>query len=171
MIRLYLTEYGGANEHETARRLAEYAFSDTFKRSAVLCHEPSGKPRFKDEDNIHISISHSDGLCAAVISDRKIGADIEHMTGNEERLIRLAKRFFTETEVSSIEKKPTESFYRIWCAKESYMKYTGEGFSRPMRSFSVLDSDLCFSHLSFKDYALCICSEESYTAEPLHVIL
>ncbi len=171
MIRLYLTECTQANEHEVARKLSEYAFRDIFKRSAVLCHSPNGKPRFRDEDKIHVSISHSSNLCATAISDHEIGADIEYTDGNEERLIRLAKRYFTPPEADYVIKAPMTNFYKVWCAKESYMKYTSEGFSRPMNSFSVFNSELCFSHLLYEGYSICICSTEKYNSAPTYVTL
>lgn len=171
MIQLYLAECTKENEHETARKLSEYAFCDIFKRPAVLCHGENGRPGFKDEDRIHISISHSNTLCAAAISDHEIGADIEYTNGNEERLIRLANRYFTPPEADYVTKAPIINFYRIWCAKESYIKYTGEGFSKPMNSFSVFDSELCFSHLLYEGYSVCICSTEKYESAPIWINL
>ncbi len=171
MIWLYLTGCTKSDEHEVARKLSEYAFRDIFKRSAMLCHDQNGRPRFKDEDKIHVSISHSNTLCAVAISDHEIGVDVEHTDGTEERLMRLAKRYFTPSEADYVITAPAMNFYEVWCAKESYMKYTGEGFSRPMSSFSVFDSELCFSHFLYEDYAVCICSSEKYTSKPIYVIL
>lgn len=164
MIKLYLAACTKADEHDVGAALAKYALHSTFGRTVELLHDDRGKPYF-DLHGICISISHSNERCLVALSDGEIGADIEHMQISTERHTRLAERYFTPEEAEHVRESPNERFYTVWCAKESYIKYTGEGFSRPLSSFSVLKSELCFSHFTIDGYAVCICSRE-YTGTP-----
>ena len=168
MINLYLATCTKENEHEVGTALAQHALNATFGQSAELLHDKRGKPYF-DIDGVYVSISHSNGLCLAAISDTEIGADIEYIQTQNERIPRLAERYFMPDEAAYVHESPNEHFYAVWCAKESYIKYTGEGFSRPPSSFSVLESELCFSHFTIDGYAMCVCSRESADTPPVFV--
>ncbi len=174
MIALFLAKCTKNTEHEVAKLLAEYGFKESFKRTASLCHSESGKPYFYGERKAFVSISHSEGLCLAAISDSEIGVDIEYMKQGDERLLRLAQRYFTPGEVQYIEKEPYPRFYKVWCMKESYIKYTGEGFTCPLGSFSVLDPQkapigIIFTDFTYGNYKIAVCSEENATFEPTYV--
>ena len=77
-------------------------------------------------------------VCSAV-SDHDVGVDCE--TVREIDYEALSKRFFTQPEYERIKgaADPADEFFRIWTKKESYVKFTGEGFSRPLSSFDVAD--------------------------------
>ncbi len=174
MIDLFLAKCTKKAEHDTAKLLAEYGFKKCFRRTASLCHRDSGKPYFYGESQAFVSISHSEGLCLAAISDSEIGADIEYMKQGDEQLLRLAKRYFTSEEIKYVEKKPYQNFYQIWCRKESYIKYTCEGLSRPLGSFSVLDSKkapcgIIFTDFTYGNYKIAVCSKETARFEPTYV--
>lgn len=164
MIKLYLAATNGRDEHTVGAALARYALYDTYASAAPLKKDARGKPYFENHA-AHISISHSKGMCLAALSDGEVGADIELMNGDAAHLTRLAGRYFTEAEAQYVSVSPTERFYEIWCAKESYIKYTGEGFSRTLSSFSVLESEMCFSHFACSGYHVTVCSGE-YTSTP-----
>lgn len=164
MIKLYIADANGYDEHTVGAALARYALYDTYASAAPLKKDTRGKPYFEDHA-ARISISHSGGICIAAISDGEIGADIEQKNGDAEHLTRLAARYFTKAEAEYVSATPTERFYEIWCAKESYVKYTGEGFARTLSSFSVLDFEMCFSHFDYNGYHIAICSSE-YTDTP-----
>ena len=163
MIKLYLAACEKASEHAVGASLAKYALRDALALTAPLKKDVRGKPYF-DGVPVHVSISHSNEMCLAAISDSEIGADIEYITKSPEKLNRLAERFFTQGESEYVKVAPSERFYEIWCAKESYIKYTGEGFSRPLSSFSVLDTELLFSHFDTDGYHIAVCSRE-YSAD------
>ena len=159
MIKLYLAACDKSSEHAIGALLAKYALHDAYDITAPLKKDARGKPYF-DGTAVHISISHSKELCLAAISDAEIGADIERVNGNADKLTRLAGRFFTKGEYEYVKAAPHERFYEIWCAKESYIKYTGEGFSRPLSSFSVFDMEMHFSHFDADGYHIAVCSRE-----------
>ena len=166
MIKIYLAASSKASEHDIGVSLAHYALRETFKCDAPLLYDSRGKPYF-DLDGVYVSISHSHERCMAAISDSEIGADIEYHSSDAEKLTKLAKRYFTEKEAEYVKAQPCERFYEIWCAKESFIKYTGEGFSRPLSSFCVTDSELCFTHFNYDGYTLCVCSKTNADTAPI----
>lgn len=166
MIKLYICRCSKENEHDAAAELARYALFDVYGVSAELKKDARGKPFF-NEIPAHISLSHSNGLCLAAISDSKIGADIEEICGDGERLMRIAGRYFTPDETEYVKAFPRERFFEIWCKKESYIKYTGEGFSRSLSSFSVFDTEVVFSYFEFEGYGVGVCSTEKVVNPPM----
>ncbi|MBE6611009.1 MAG: 4'-phosphopantetheinyl transferase superfamily protein [Ruminococcaceae bacterium] len=163
MTGIYLCPCTKETEHSIGRALAEYAVRVISGERHTLSHDARGKPCF--DGGWHVSISHSHGLCLAVISHRAIGADIEKTGGDPEKLLKLAARFFAPDELAYVKESPEDRFYEIWTAKESFVKYTGEGFSRTFPSFSVFDQPLVFSHFIHGDHAVTICAESAVSAK------
>ncbi len=165
MIKLYICRCTIENEHAAAAELARYALFDVCGISAELKKDKNGKPYF-DGFPAHISLSHSNGRCLAAISDVEIGADIEEIDGEDERLLRIASRYFTPDEAEYVKVSPVKRFFEIWCKKESYIKYTGEGFSCPLSSFCVFDTDMSYSYFEFDGYGIGVCSKEKVAEHP-----
>jgi len=89
----------------------------------------------------HISISHSGGYALAAVSDRPVGADVQVIPDNPDRLIRIAGRFHPEERawIESVSAKNLpERFCRLWVSKESAMKLCGKGFGLSLSSFCIL---------------------------------
>ena len=168
MIKIYISPSEKATEHSVGVSLAHHALFDTYGFDAPLMYDSRGKPYF-DCNSVYISISHSHERCIVAISDREIGVDIEFRCSDSEKLIRLSKRYFTKNEAEYVKAQPCERFYEIWCAKESYIKYTGEGFSRTLTSFCVLESDLHFSYFNIDGYTVCVCSKSKANTPPIFV--
>ena len=166
MINLYLTTVNGQDEHAVGAALARFALYDTYASAVPLKKDERGKPYFEGH-TAHISISHSSGMCLAAISDDEIGADIEFITHSEDRLIPIAKRYFTALETEYVLRSPIKHFYEIWCAKESYIKYTGEGLSRSLSSFCVLESDMHFTHFILNGYHIAVCAKKRADTPPI----
>lgn len=99
-----------------------------------------GKPFIMAYPNFHFSISHSgDYVCLACHND-KIGMDIQEERGP--KTMAISARFFAPKERELLEaatdKESREHmFYRIWSAKEAYIKYTGRGISENLASFTI----------------------------------
>ena len=129
-----------------AAHLLRYALCDSCY--AAYADAPivwEGKPHFTDPAiSVHFNLSHTVDKAsgrfavAVLLSDTDaVGVDVEfvHPIHNREAMMR---RLFTDAErdyVLSSERE--DAFFEIWCAKEAYLKWTGEGFSRPMSSVSV----------------------------------
>ncbi|WP_433946004.1 4'-phosphopantetheinyl transferase family protein [Paenibacillus sp. SN-8-1] len=104
-----------------------------------------GKPILLGYDqNIGFNVSHSgDWVVLAAGSSGKIGVDIERINATD---LGVARQFYTEDEYSSIMKQHSHEqsllqFFRIWTAKESYIKAIGKGLSVPLDSFSTVEGD------------------------------
>lgn len=103
-----------------------------------IARTPQGKPYLPDRPDVHISLSHSGTKVLCAVADRPVGCDAERVDG---RHLRVAKRFFTPEENELLAAADTPEaryvlFTRLWVLKESFLKVTGDGLSRPMNSFS-----------------------------------
>ncbi|AFA47411.1 4'-phosphopantetheinyl transferase family protein [Acetobacterium woodii] len=101
-----------------------------------------GKPLLHNYPKIHFNLSHSGNYVVCGIGARPLGVDIQKMA---EPNLNLAKRFFSETEVTWLfalpPEKQVQGFYDLWAIKEAYMKYTGKGFRLPMNAFTVKSNE------------------------------
>ena len=106
-----------------------------------------GKPYFDCDDDqfpgnqrIHFNISHSGKQVMVGMSDTPIGVDIQEMKPLKAD---IASRYFTEKEQDlyfrASEEECDKILYKIWCLKESYVKFTGNGLMEGLETFSVLD--------------------------------
>ncbi len=86
----------------------------------------------------YFNLSHSGDLVLCAVSDKPIGVDIEQIKPFRAGMV---ARYFTQTEAAYVWGDMTPSsetvtdseicarFYRIWTAKEAYVKMTGTGIS------------------------------------------
>ena len=89
-----------------------------------LEYDQFGKPHLKDGK--HISISHSHEFSTIIISDQKVGIDIELQ---REKIIKIADKF-VDYEFEFLNKQSQEEYIRkltvIWGIKESIFKIRNE---------------------------------------------
>ncbi len=87
-------------------------------------YDDFGKPYLKGI-NKHISVSHSERWCAAMVSDRSCGVDIQLYT---ETVQRISNRFLSEQELIEIHKTRNKLHYLhvYWGAKECIYKAYGK---------------------------------------------
>lgn len=103
-----------------------------------------GKPALNHENPIYFNLSHSQDMAILAISKYSdIGVDVEYYK-SKATWEKIAKRFFTETEVSFLLNQPEDRqeklFFQIWTRKEAYIKAIGTGLSTPLSSFDVTTS-------------------------------
>lgn len=67
-----------------------------------------------------------------------MGLDIQLM--REKGVCSVAKRFFHPEEYRYLQETGFSDFFSLWTAKESYVKFTGEGITDGFSAFSVVDS-------------------------------
>jgi len=113
-----------------------------------LCFDYSstGKPSLTKEfgDRLRFNLAHSDG-CAiyAVALDRRIGVDLERIVTVVE-MEEIANRFFSDQEKAALHvlvgNERREAFFKIWTAKEAYLKACGAGLAHP--SMNGIDAPL-----------------------------
>ncbi|MBR5870639.1 MAG: 4'-phosphopantetheinyl transferase superfamily protein [Clostridia bacterium] len=127
--------------------LLRYALCDAVDRA--LADAPivwKGKPHFADPAvpvrfNLSHTVSREKGCLTAVVllsDEGEVGVDTETDRPLRNRHA-LMQRLFSPSECAYADLPPDghDRFFDLWCAKEAYIKWTGEGFSRPMSSVSV----------------------------------
>lgn len=117
--------------------------------SALVSRDVRGKPFLPQFPHIHISVTHSGKWFVCAISPLPVGIDIQkhtllHKETDTEvcqRYCNISRRFFHPDESDYIAQDPYHRFFRIWTAKESYVKYTGQGIDSMYSHFSVLPNN------------------------------
>lgn len=142
---LYLAEYTPTTsrddkitEHELGRRLLRHGLEQEYGRTWDVCVGKMGKPYLKDEQGVFFNISHTKGVVACGISDRKIGIDVERVRRFNEAVVRKActKREQEYVFSGADDRERALRFCRLWTLKESYIKAIGKGLSFPMQDIA-----------------------------------
>ena len=161
-----LPEEKAAREALLKKAAAEH--SKTTADFGRILRTPQGKPYFPEAPELHFSVSHSGAYWACAFSDAPVGLDIQmHQHNSYER---LANRFFHPEEAAYLAAKAfsPEAFFRIWTAKESYLKRTGEGLPGGLSTFSVLSplpDGAEFTYLAAPEgYTMCLCGKKGKPA-------
>lgn len=102
-----------------------------------------GKPELADISGLHFSLSRSNAIAVVAAGPRQLGIDVEFIRPIED-VTRLAREYFTATEVSRVSGTSaaggTGIFYQIWARKEAIVKALGTGLSIPIDTFDVSGS-------------------------------
>lgn len=90
---------------------------------------PSGKPCFVDRKGLFFSLSHSGAYVVCALAEEEIGVDIQQ----ERRSLSpgFIKRILHERE--DPDRTDVSALFRLWTAKEAYVKCTGEGLKKDFR--------------------------------------
>ncbi len=141
------------NEKDSNRQLEEcldkyFEHIDKKKIEVNIERTKFNKPYIVPNCGIYFSVSHTKDIYAVAFSNMEIGFDIEQCRRANE--IRIAKRYFTQEEAEFIEKYP-HRFLEVWTAKESYVKYTGEGIAGGLSNFCVIKDDKVAREISDVD--------------------
>lgn len=128
--------------------------------SLRYAYEENGKPFLPDYPQIHMNLSHAGEYVACAIADSPVGVDIQDNRGVREKI--LAKYYCKDEREyvnEGTNEERAERFYRIWCRKEAYIKYTGRGLAQDISSFSVLKEPegVRFCERQFDGYAIAVC--------------
>lgn len=131
-----------------------------------ICRGKYGKPYLEKLTDFNFNISNTGNAIAAVLSNLgNVGIDIEKIRNIN---IEIANRFFSEKErefvMNKNNKYPNLSnrFFDVWTKKESYVKYTGYGFSTPFVSFDVFNDNISnkFRTMRISEYIISVCGNE-----------
>ena len=118
----------------------------------------NGKP-YLEGNPFYISLSHSGDFVAVVLSKFPVGIDIQKTRRVNSSIFKL---IFNENDndfyINSRNK--SKAFYKIWTFKESYLKMTGEGLTKPLKSVFI-DYNYDFNGSFFTNY----CIENIYWLE------
>ncbi len=122
---------------------------------------PGAKPYLAD-GSAEFSVTHSGDLWLACVSPHPVGLDLQVHKGKYSPAV--AKRYFHPDEVALLEKAREAGgdlplFFRLWCARESYAKFTGDGIAAMDKGWSSLASPVPICELPFRHgWSLCLCT-------------
>ncbi|MDB9849059.1 4'-phosphopantetheinyl transferase superfamily protein [Flavobacteriaceae bacterium] len=86
----------------------------------TLFYDNNGKPHLSN--NKFISISHSFDYCSVIISDSKVGIDIEKI---RTKILNISKKFISESDWNLIKLNSVENVTKVWTIKEAVFKAFG----------------------------------------------
>ena len=165
-ITVYRKEHDLTQEQRIINNAENFAakYNLSFPSQTKVINQ-EGKPYFTRGD-VKFSLSHSGDFWLCAFSSREVGLDLQVKKTCD--YLGIAKRFFHPQEYEYITAWGKEGFFKIWTAKESYVKLTGQGIDQEFKHFSVLDHlgnfsavSPQFTHLDLLDnYAICLCSQE-----------
>jgi len=87
--------------------------------NTTISYNEFGAPKLNNGN--YISISHSKGLVAIIISQQQVGIDIEEIS---EKALRVSSKFISTNNLKSL---TTEKATLIWCCKEAIYKWYQKG--------------------------------------------
>lgn len=133
----------------------------------------SGKPSFMQYPEFCYSLSHSGDWVICGVHSKELGADIQEMRPWKEN---VAKRFFAQEEYerllgAQVEEKQN-MFYKLWTAKESYGKLTGDGIGKGISQYfveddfeTITDTEKSITAMikmydTIPEYMVCVCAKE-----------
>lgn len=168
-IIIYICPDDGAEDSDIRIRRFSLTFlaqtGQTCESKPVIFRPVSGRPRFTEDSLPYFSVSHSGNLWACAVSGRRVGLDIQRIT-YKRNVTAISRRFFHPEEITYLEQNGYNGFFSVWTAKESYVKYTGDGIDEGFSGFSAVRgtmlsdriNDLRLCHLEFGSaYAMCVC--------------
>lgn len=150
----------------TGRRLLQQLLEQEYEiflseKENPIEREAGGKPFLVHHRDVYFNISHSGSYVACAVGKVPLGIDIQyHKKGDYHR---TGRRIMTPDEWEEYERSDFSDtvFFRCWTKKESYLKYTGEGIRRDMRT---LDYDTCCFHelKLWEDYSVMLCVPDTW---------
>ena len=132
-----------------------------FNKNLKISYSENGSPNLNNHQ--YISISHSGNLVCIIISDKKIGMDIELIS---DKSLRLKEKFINSHHTKLNNEKST----LIWCIKEAVFKFHEIGNVDFIKDISVPEfilkengkMDISFKKNTLKSYYLKV--KKSYLA-------
>ncbi|MGM9927652.1 MAG: 4'-phosphopantetheinyl transferase family protein [Bacillus sp. (in: firmicutes)] len=117
---------------------------------------------------LSFNMSHAHHFVVCAVSDKPVGIDIEKQ---QQRDFQLFTTVWSETERRQYDLCDQQSFYRLWTAKESYVKYLGVGLNASLAEISVRKDGSIVdqqrrsaAHIEYvnvhEEYMCAVCSEE-----------
>ena len=114
------------------------------------------------------NLSHAQDYVVCAISKKQVGVDIEKCIPRD---FQLFTTVWSKEEKTQFNLRDHRSFYRLWTAKESYVKYLGIGLHACLTDISVdLNGSIMYQRMVsaaqvsyvkvHEDYVCAVCSEE-----------
>ncbi|MBR4960790.1 MAG: 4'-phosphopantetheinyl transferase superfamily protein [Clostridia bacterium] len=132
----------------------------TYKPEDVV-RVPNEKPYLRD-GGAEFSVTHSGEIWMVCIAPFPVGLDLQKH--KEKYSPGVAKRYFHPSELALLEKARTDGmdlplFFSIWCARESYAKFTGDGVAGMDKNYTTTASPVPLYEIPFRQgYSLTLCT-------------
>ena len=147
-------------------------YLDISPKSLKFEYSDRGKPHFglNTGKAMQFNISHSEEYALFGFTyDRLIGVDIEYLREMPDA-VKIAKRFFSPQEYELIcnldAKQQRQAFFKLWTAKEAYLKAIGTGLSG-LASINInLDPSCDRIYLSSNDNSASVDNWSIYSCIP-----
>lgn len=187
-VSVFVFDAADGRSREERLKLAAAQYGGVPGELLQVARTERGKPYFPKCPEIFFSISHSGAFWVCAMAAEEVGVDIQEHTRRKAETIkeasarfgRMAHRFFSPVEARFVEEDSYSRFFCVWAARESYVKYTGQGIDDSFSKLSVIpESEELWARLSEgvgtvrwnaggvwfcerlyqQDYTLCICTE------------
>lgn len=111
---------------------------------ARVAEGPHGKPYLAGHPAVHFSLSHSGRWAACAVDARPVGVDLEEVGPAR---LPVARRSFAAEDYQYLQGLPERErdllFAALWTAKESVLKWAGDGLSGGLGEVAVKRRHLC----------------------------
>lgn len=154
------------NRRYLSWKLLEYAVGQSFGldfQTLRLGKSPLGK---WECDKLYFSLSHTEGMVAAAVSDAPVGLDMENIRVFREKFSHRIPSFLQKIAAETEQDIPPDpdAALSLWTAKESIFKLHGTGKFVPEK-ISVRDAAVKTCRLSLPEPAiLSLCGENAASA-------
>ncbi len=162
-VRIYYcawTRDTGPESHDLLRRAVEAYLGERVPSFTVCRDGEYGKPYAEELPEVRFSITHSGGYWLCAVGRQEVGLDLQEVRDRETE--KIARRFFHPSATAWLRGRGRDAFFGLWAAKESYVKYTGEGITKGLDYFSVVDGLPAYQQeIRFRDgYFLILTTEK-----------
>lgn len=140
-----------------AAKRAYSKFTSNTPSNITILNNDDGSPHIVGIPDLSISISHSNGIAIAAISEKNIGIDLEIITDHNESILNY---FFSTSESDKVfrykdKNIKNELITKFWTRKEAISKYLKKGMKLNFKSIDILDDkffkkDLCHDIISLQ---------------------
>ena len=138
MVTIYIRERGICSTQDLVTELAKPYFPGAVPE---ILRQQRGKPYFAGETGVHFSVSHSGEFVAVAFAESPVGIDLQQHKSHGDAVARhpkLASRYFHPKEQKYVADDLWEGFFRVWTAKESFVKRTGRGIDHSHAEICIL---------------------------------
>lgn len=149
-----------------------------------ITYGENGKPTSVSYPEFCFSLSHSGEYVVCGVDRCQLGVDLQWMKPWN---INVAKRFFSTEEYERLckitnEEEQKKQFYRMWTAKESYVKLTGDGIGKGINQYITDENyQLIYDeskqrlavmkiYEDIEEYMLCCCTKSGELCQEVQMI-
>ena len=183
MLMISILEQEKKKQHSHAHSLLRECLKThgiCYDENTAVVKNEYGKPSLAERPDICYNLSHSEGICTCIVTDRECGIDCEKVREYRPNVVR---RVFSESETADLERIPENErslyFFRLWTLKEAFVKAVGKGISYPMKEVvfgfdngRIICSEKGYSFRQYiirgGEYVVSVCKKNKKTAKRSH---